>query len=89
MKDEIKRLEKSDDLNKEKKIKQLEKKYTLGNVNFNSVIIAVRGLFSSEGHNSKLQTAFRNAYISLIDTIKSKRKRWIVREIIRESVKIG
>ena len=38
--DEIKRLEQSDDPNKEKKIKQLEKKYTLGKVNFNSVIIA-------------------------------------------------
>ena len=38
--DEIKRLEKSEDPNKEKKIKQLEKKYTLGKVNFNSVIIA-------------------------------------------------
>ena len=43
----------------------------------NSVIIALRGVFSSEGHNSKLQTAFRNAYISLVDTVKSKRKRWI------------
>jgi hypothetical protein len=40
LKDEIKRLEKSDDINKEKKIKQLEKRYTLGNVNFNSVVIA-------------------------------------------------
>ena len=40
LKDEIKRLEKSEDPNKEKKIKQLEKKYTLGKVNFNSVIIA-------------------------------------------------
>ena len=40
LKDEIKRLEKSDDANKEKKIKQLEKRYTLGKVNFNSVIIA-------------------------------------------------
>tara|TARA_B100000963_G_scaffold171578_1_gene149203 strand:+ start:3758 stop:4918 length:1161 start_codon:yes stop_codon:yes gene_type:complete len=39
LKDEIKRLEKSDDVNKEKKIKQLEKRYTLGKVNFNSVII--------------------------------------------------
>ena len=38
--DEIKRLEQSDDPNKEKKIKQLEKKYTLGKVNFNSVVIA-------------------------------------------------
>ena len=43
----------------------------------NSVIIALRGVFSSEGHNSKLQTAFRNAYISLVDTVKSKSKRWI------------
>ncbi len=40
LKDEIKRLENSEDVNKEKKIKQLEKRYTLGNVNFNSVIIA-------------------------------------------------
>ncbi len=39
LKDEIRRLEKSEDANKEKKIKQLEKKYTLGRVNFNSVII--------------------------------------------------
>ena len=39
LKDEIKRLEKSEDANKEKKIKQLEKKYTLGKVNFDSVII--------------------------------------------------
>ncbi|RPG06653.1 MAG: penicillin-binding protein activator [Pelagibacteraceae bacterium TMED267] len=38
--DEITRLENSDDINKEKKIKNLEKKYTIGNVNFDSVIIA-------------------------------------------------
>ena len=38
--DEIKRLENSNDINKEKKIKKLEKKYTIGNVNFDSVIIA-------------------------------------------------
>ena len=43
----------------------------------NSVIIALRGIFSSKGHDSKLQTAFHNAYISLVDTVKSKRKRWI------------
>ena len=43
----------------------------------NSVIIALRGIFSSGGHDSKLQTAFHNAYISLVDTVKSKRKRWI------------
>ena len=40
LKDEIVRLEKSEDINKEKKIKQLEKRYTLGKVNFNSVIVA-------------------------------------------------
>ena len=40
LEDEIKRLEQSDDLNKERKIKQLEKRYTLGKVNFNSVVIA-------------------------------------------------
>ena len=38
--DEISRLEKSNDPNKERKIKNLEKRYTLGNVNFDSVIIA-------------------------------------------------
>ena len=38
--DEITRLENSVDPNKEKKIKNLEKKYTIGGVNFDSVIIA-------------------------------------------------
>ena len=38
--DEITRLEKSEDPSKEKKIKSLEKRYTIGNVNFDSVIIA-------------------------------------------------
>ena len=38
--DEITRLENSNDINKDKKIKNLEKKYTIGNVNFDSVIIA-------------------------------------------------
>ncbi len=38
--DEITRVEKSDDPNKEKKIENLKKKYTLGKVNFDSVIIA-------------------------------------------------
>ena len=40
LEDEIKRLEQSEDPNKEKKIKQLEKRYTLGKVNFDSVVIA-------------------------------------------------
>ncbi len=38
--DEIARLEKSDDPNKEKKIENLKKKYTIGNLNFDSIIIA-------------------------------------------------
>ena len=38
--DEITRLEKSEDTNKEKKIENLKKEYTLGKVNFESVIIA-------------------------------------------------
>ena len=38
--DEVTRLENSDDPNKENKIKNLEKRYTIGNVNFDSVIIA-------------------------------------------------
>jgi hypothetical protein len=38
--DEITRLKNSEDLNKERKIKNLEKRYTIGNVNFDSVIIA-------------------------------------------------
>ncbi|WP_075522300.1 ABC transporter substrate-binding protein [Candidatus Pelagibacter communis] len=38
--DEITRLENSEDPNKEIKIKNLEKRYTIGNVNFDSVIIA-------------------------------------------------
>ncbi len=38
--DEIARLEKSDDLNKEKKIENLKKRYTIGNLNFDAIIIA-------------------------------------------------
>ncbi len=38
--DEIKRVENSDLLDKEKQLEKLEKKYTIGNVNFNSVIVS-------------------------------------------------
>jgi len=38
--DEISRVENSDDQNKEKIIENLEKKYTLGNVKFDSIVIA-------------------------------------------------
>jgi len=44
---------------------------------FSSVSRANKGLFSSGGHESKLPTAFKNAFTSIIDTLKSKRKRWI------------
>ena len=40
VKDEIKRLEKSDDPNKDKKIKILEKRDTIGKIDFDSLIIA-------------------------------------------------
>ena len=40
LKDEIKRLKKSNEINKEKQIAELEKKDTLGGINFDSVIIA-------------------------------------------------
>ena len=40
LKDEIKRLENSNEVNKEKKISNLEKRHTLGGINFDSVIIA-------------------------------------------------
>ena len=38
--DEITRLENSEDLNKKRKIENLKKRYTLGNINFDSVIVA-------------------------------------------------
>ena len=38
--DEIKRIKNSNDPNKEKKIKNLEKRYTLGGLNFDAVVIA-------------------------------------------------
>ncbi len=38
--DEITRIEKSEDINKDKKVENLKKRYTLGNLKFDSVIIA-------------------------------------------------
>ena len=40
LEDEILRLKNSNDTNKERKIKKLEKKYTLGNLNFDAVVIS-------------------------------------------------
>ena len=40
LEDEILRLKSSNDINKERKIKKLEQKYTLGNLNFDAVVIS-------------------------------------------------
>ena len=40
LEDEIRRVENSDLIDKEKQLEKLNKRYTIGNVNFNSVIIA-------------------------------------------------
>jgi len=40
LEDEIKRIKNSNELNKEKKIKKLEKKYTLGGLNFDAIVIS-------------------------------------------------
>jgi len=40
LEDEIKRIKNSNDPNKEKKIKNLEKRYTIGNLNFDAVVIS-------------------------------------------------
>ena len=40
LEDEINRIKKSDEHNKEKKIKKLEKRYTLGGLNFDAVVIS-------------------------------------------------
>jgi len=40
LEDEIKRIKNSNETNKEKKIKKLEKRYTLGGLNFDAVVIA-------------------------------------------------
>ncbi len=40
LEDEIKRIKNSNEPNKERKIKRLEKRYTIGNVNFDAIVIA-------------------------------------------------
>ena len=45
--------------------------------NFKSLI---KLLFSKDNHDSKLQTAILNAFNSMKDTIRSKRKRWISKD---------
>ena len=47
---------------------------------FSSVARGNEGIISDKGHESKLPTAFKNAFTSLLDTLKSKKKRWISKE---------
>ena len=64
--DEITRLENSDEPNKEKNIKNLEKKYTIGNVNFDSVII------------SDFDESLKSVITSLLYTDVSPKKKTII-----------
>ncbi len=64
--DEITRIEKSDDPNKKKKIEKLEKKYTLGSVRFDSVIIA------------DFEESLKSVVTSLIYTDVSPKKKYII-----------
>ncbi len=64
--DEISRVEKSDDPNKEKIIKNLEKKYTLGKVKFDSVIIA------------DFDESFKSVVTSLLYTDVSPKNKFII-----------
>ena len=64
--DEITRIEKSDDPNKKKKIEKLEKRYTLGSVRFDSVIIA------------DFEESLKSVVTSLIYTDVSPKKKYII-----------
>ena len=64
--DEITRIEKSDDPNKKKKIEKLEKRYTLGSVRFDSVVIA------------DFEESLKSVVTSLIYTDVSPKKKYII-----------
>ena len=64
--DEITRLENSDDINKERKIKNLKKRYTIGNVNFDSVIIA------------DFDESLKSVITSLLDTDVSPKDKYFI-----------
>ena len=66
LEDEIYRLENSDELNKEKKIEQLKMKYTLGDVKFDSVIIA------------DFQESLKSVTTSLLYTDVSPKKKYFI-----------
>ncbi len=64
--DEIRRVEKSDLVDKEKQLEKLEKKYTLGKVNFDSVII------------SDFSESLKSVITSLLYTDVSPKKKFII-----------
>ncbi|WP_440922833.1 ABC transporter substrate-binding protein [Candidatus Pelagibacter sp.] len=64
--DEISRVENSDDPNKEKIIENLEKKYTLGNVKFDSVVVA------------DFDESLKSVITSLLYTDVSPKKKYII-----------
>ena len=78
--DEIKRVENSNLLDKEKQLKKLEKKYTIGNVNFDSIII------------SDFDESLKSVITSLLYTDVSPKKKkivtfnqWFDESILKES----
>ncbi len=64
--DEIKRVEESELIDKEKQLEKLEKKYTIGNVNFDSVII------------SDFNESLKSVITSLLYTDVSPKKKYII-----------
>ena len=66
LEDEIKRVENSDLIDKEKQLEKLNKKYTIGNVNFNAVII------------SDFDESLKSVITSLLYTDVSPKKKFII-----------
>ena len=64
--DEIKRVKNSDLIDKEKQLEKLEKKYTIGNVNFNSVVI------------SDFDESLKSVITSLLYTDVSPKKKYFI-----------
>ena len=64
--DEIKRVEESDLIDKEKQLEKLKKKYTIGNVNFDSVVIA------------DFDESLKSVITSLLYTDVSPKKKFII-----------
>ncbi len=66
LKDEIKRVEESDLIDKDKQLQKLKKKYTIGNVNFDSVII------------SDFDESLKSVITSLLYTDVSPKRKYII-----------